>query len=89
VFNTLLVRYAAASVVPWVLLAPVDAMASAWLLLRQTPKAAEIRGGMLLLAGVMVALRPRPSEWVLAPRGASTHSHDVVALGPAASHSEG
>ncbi len=60
VFNTLLSRYAAASVVPWVLLAPVVAMASAWLLLGETPNAAEICGGLLLLAGVMVALRPRP-----------------------------
>ena len=91
VFNTLLSRYAAASVVPWVLLAPVVAMASAWLLLRQVPNAAEICGGLLLLAGVLVALRPRPStsEWVLSPRGASTHSHDAVALEPAASHSDG
>jgi len=64
-------------------------MVSAWLLLSQTANAAKICGGMLLLAGVMVALRPRPSEWVLAPRGASTHSHGAVALGPVASHSEG
>jgi O-acetylserine/cysteine efflux transporter len=58
VFNTLLSRYSAASVVPWVLLAPVVAMASAWLLLGQRPNAAEVCGGLLLLAGVLVALRP-------------------------------
>lgn len=65
VFNNLLARYVAASVVPWVLLAPVVAMASAWLLLDQQPNAAELSGGLLLLAGVMVALRPQrvPSEY--------------------------
>jgi len=81
VFNTLLSRYAAAAVVPWVLLAPVVAMASAWLLLSQTPNAAEICGGLLLLAGVMVALRPQGSECVLAPRDVSTRSIGVVARG--------
>jgi O-acetylserine/cysteine efflux transporter len=57
VFNTLLSRNAAASVVPWILVAPVVAMTSAWLLLDQTPNAAEVFGGALLLAGVLVALR--------------------------------
>ncbi len=57
-FNTLLARNQAASVVPWVLLAPVVAMASAWLLLDQRPNAAETVGGVLLLVGVLVALRP-------------------------------
>jgi O-acetylserine/cysteine efflux transporter len=58
VFNSLLARHPASSVVPWVLLAPVAAMASAWLLLGQRPNAAEISGGVLLLVGVLVALRP-------------------------------
>ncbi len=88
VFNTLLSRYAAASMMPWVLLAPVVAMASAWLLLSQAPNAAEICGGLLLLAGVMVVFRPQPSEWVLTPRGTSTHSDDAVALGLTLLHSD-
>ena len=48
---------------PWVLLAPVVAMASAWLLLDQRPNAAELLGGLLLIVGVLVAMRParRPS----------------------------
>nr|WP_227464752.1 EamA family transporter [Nocardioides lijunqiniae] len=57
IFNTLLGRNPSASVVPWVLLAPVVAMASAWLLLDQRPNAAESLGGLLLVAGVLVALR--------------------------------
>jgi O-acetylserine/cysteine efflux transporter len=59
VFNTLLARNPSSSVVPWVLLAPVVAMASAWLLLGQRPNAAETTGGLLLIAGVLVAMRPR------------------------------
>jgi O-acetylserine/cysteine efflux transporter len=58
VFNTLLSRNQSSSVVPWVLLAPVVAMASAWLLLDQRPNAAEALGGLLLVVGVLVAMRP-------------------------------
>lgn len=58
IFNSLLARWPSSAVVPWVLLAPVVAMASAWSLLGQRPNAAELGGGALLLAGVMVALRP-------------------------------
>jgi O-acetylserine/cysteine efflux transporter len=60
IFNSLLSRNPSASVVPWVLLAPVVAMASAWLLLGQAPNAAEATGGALLIVGVLVALRPSP-----------------------------
>ena len=51
-------RNQSSSVVPWVLLAPVVAMASAWLLLDQRPNAAEVLGGLLLIVGVLVAMRP-------------------------------
>ena len=37
IFNTLLARNPSAAVVPWVLLAPVVAMASAWVLLGERP----------------------------------------------------
>ncbi|MFC7493664.1 MULTISPECIES: EamA family transporter [unclassified Nocardioides] len=57
-FNGLLSRNSSSSVVPWVLLAPVVAMASAWLLLDQRPNAAELGGGLLLIVGVLVAMRP-------------------------------
>jgi O-acetylserine/cysteine efflux transporter len=58
IFNTLLGRNPSSSVVPWVLLAPVVAMGSAWVLLDQAPTAMELLGGSLLIAGVLVALRP-------------------------------
>lgn len=58
IFNGLLARWPSSAVVPWVLLAPVVAMASAWALLGQRPNAAELGGGALLLVGVLVALRP-------------------------------
>ena len=58
IFNTLLGRNPSSSVVPWVLLAPVVAMASAWLLLDQRPNGAEVLGGVLLILGVLVTMRP-------------------------------
>jgi O-acetylserine/cysteine efflux transporter len=73
IFNTLLSRNPSSSVVPWVLLAPVVAMASAWLLLDQQPTTAEITGGAVLILGVLVAMRPRRRTSVeeLAGSGAS------------------
>jgi O-acetylserine/cysteine efflux transporter len=70
-FNSLLARNQASSVVPWVLLAPIVAMASAWWLLGQRPNAAEAVGGLVMLLGVLVALRPsaaRSRELQLAAR---------------------
>lgn len=58
IFNTLLARNPSSAVVPWVLLAPVVAMASAWALLGQRPNGPEAVGGLLLVLGVLVALRP-------------------------------
>ena len=77
VFNTLLSRNQSSSVVPWVLLAPVVAMASAWLLLDQRPNSAELLGGLLLIVGVLVAMRParRPSGG----GGAGRRVEDLVA----------
>jgi O-acetylserine/cysteine efflux transporter len=61
VFNRLLSKYPSGKVVPWVLLAPVVAMASAWALLGEYPGAAALAGAAALVAGVLVAqgtLRP-------------------------------
>ena len=66
IFNTLLSRNPSAAVVPWVLLAPVVAMGSAWALLGQRPNLAETFGGLVLILGVLVALRARR------PAGAGT-----------------
>lgn len=61
IFNSLLSRNSPSAVVPWVLLAPVVAMASAWPLLGQRPNAAEAIGGLVLIIGVLVAMRPSRS----------------------------
>ncbi|QEO13820.1 EamA family transporter [Agromyces intestinalis] len=55
IFNALLARNRSASVVPWVLLAPVVAMVSAALLLGQIPNLWETIGGIVLVAGVFIA----------------------------------
>jgi O-acetylserine/cysteine efflux transporter len=55
VFNRLLSRYPSGNVVPWVLLAPVVAMASSWALLGEAPGAAELVGAALLVVGVLAA----------------------------------
>jgi O-acetylserine/cysteine efflux transporter len=55
IFNRLLSRYPSGHVVPWVLLAPVVAMGSAWALLGEAPGAAELAGAALLVAGVLTA----------------------------------
>lgn len=57
IFNGLLSRNPAPSVVPWVLLVPPVGVASAWLLLGETPSAAELVGGVLLVGGALVANR--------------------------------
>ncbi|QWZ10104.1 EamA family transporter [Nocardioides panacis] len=54
-FNTLLARNPSSAVVPWVLLAPVVAAASAWPLRGEVPNTAQVTGGALLLLGVLVA----------------------------------
>lgn len=58
IFNGLLARNRSASVVPWVLLAPVVAMAPAAALLGQFPNLWETIGGAVLVAGVLIANLP-------------------------------
>jgi O-acetylserine/cysteine efflux transporter len=55
VFNRLLSRHPSGKVVPWVLLAPVVAMASAWALLGEAPGTAALAGAALLVGGVLIA----------------------------------
>ena len=63
-FNRLLSRYPSGHVAPWVLLAPVVAMASSWALLGEAPGPAEVAGAALLVIGVLVAqgIIRRPSH---------------------------
>jgi O-acetylserine/cysteine efflux transporter len=75
VFNRLLSRYPSGQVVPWVLLAPVVAMASAWALLGEAPGPAELAGAVLLVAGVLIAQgTPRSSRPAPAGPLAAGHS---------------
>jgi O-acetylserine/cysteine efflux transporter len=55
IFNRLLSKYPSGHVVPWVLLAPVVAMAASWALLGEVPGSAEIAGAILLVIGVLIA----------------------------------
>ncbi|MDR7311713.1 O-acetylserine/cysteine efflux transporter [Nocardioides luteus] len=55
IFNSLLARHPASSVVPWILLVPPVAIGSAWLLLGEVPSAGELTGGALLVVGALVA----------------------------------
>jgi O-acetylserine/cysteine efflux transporter len=55
IFNRLLSQYPSGQVVPWVLLAPVVAMASSWALLGEAPGPAELAGAVLLVTGVLIA----------------------------------
>jgi O-acetylserine/cysteine efflux transporter len=60
VWNTLLARHPAASVVPFALLAPPVAMLASWWWQGVTPNLAESLGGVVLLAGVAIAVVRRP-----------------------------
>ena len=81
IFNSLLARWPSSAVVPWVLLAPVVAMASAWVILDQRPNAAEVGGGVLLLVGVLVALRPRGARQGAVQRPLSVDDEALAAPG--------
>ena len=63
IWNRLLGLYPSSAVVPFTLLVPVVGMMTAWLVLSEVPSAAEVGGGLLLLAGVATAvLRGRARE---------------------------
>jgi O-acetylserine/cysteine efflux transporter len=86
IFNRLLARYPSGQVVPWVLLAPVVAMASSWALLGEAPGPAELAGAVLLVAGVLIAQGtpgPRPAR--RAPGGPSSAGEPGGRREPAAS----
>ena len=64
IFNSLLARYPASAVVPFVLLVPVVGIATAWLVQDEVPTPLETLGGLVMLAGVAAATmgrRARPA----------------------------
>jgi len=60
IFNSLLARWPAAAVVPWILLVPVVSMTAAWVVFGDVPAVGEVVGGVVMLAGLVAALR-RPA----------------------------
>jgi O-acetylserine/cysteine efflux transporter len=57
IFNGLLARHPASAVVPWILLVPAVGIVTAWAAQGERPTAAELVGGVLLVAGALVANR--------------------------------
>ena len=59
----LMARHPAGAVAPFSMLVPVVGLATAWLVLGETPGLGELVGGALVIAGVIAASRPgRPSR---------------------------
>jgi O-acetylserine/cysteine efflux transporter len=56
----LLARHSASSVAPFSLLAPVAALVSTWLARGERPTSAELAGGLVILAGLALAVLPPP-----------------------------
>ncbi|AXT86391.1 EamA family transporter [Aeromicrobium sp. A1-2] len=71
IWNSLLARYPASAVVPYVLLVPVVGILAAWIVQSEVPTALEVVGGAVMLAGVAIATRatrgPRPGPTPEAP----------------------
>ncbi len=55
IFNSLLARYPASAVVPFVLLVPVIGILTAWLVQDEVPSVLELVGGTVMLVGVAAA----------------------------------
>ena len=74
IFNSLLARYPASAVVPFVLLVPIVGIATAWIVQDEVPSVLELVGGAVMLTGVAAATISRrradatPAER-LAPSG--------------------
>jgi O-acetylserine/cysteine efflux transporter len=56
IWNFLLARYPASSVVPWALLVPVVGILVAWIAAHETPTVTELVGGAVMLAGLAIAV---------------------------------
>ncbi|KAA1395770.1 EamA family transporter [Aeromicrobium ginsengisoli] len=62
IFNSLLARYPASAVVPFVLLVPVVGIATAWIVQDEVPSVLELVGGAVMLVGVAAATISRRSS---------------------------
>ena len=62
IFNSLLARYAASAVVPFVLLVPIVGIATAWIVQDEVPSVLELVGGAVMLTGVAAATISRRRE---------------------------
>lgn len=62
IFNSLLARYPASAVVPFVLLVPIVGIATAWIVQDEVPSELELIGGAVMLAGVAAATINRRRE---------------------------
>ncbi|MFI5429534.1 EamA family transporter [Aeromicrobium sp. UC242_57] len=74
IWNSLLARYPASAVVPFVLLVPVIGIATAWIVQDEVPSVLEAVGGAVMLAGVAwatISLRRAPAP---APEAAAQSS---------------
>ena len=92
IWNRLLGLYPSSAVVPFTLLVPVVGMTAAWLVLSERPSAAEIAGGLLLLAGVATAVlrgRNGPAQRRVADRPGAAADPGRGAAVPAPFAAEG
>lgn len=78
VWNSLLARYPASAVVPFVLLVPVVGIATAWIVQDEVPTALELIGGVVMIAGVAAATI---SRWAM-PATPIEPSRPVVCASP-------
>ena len=92
IWNRLLGLYPSSAVVPFTLLVPVVGMTAAWLVQSERPSAAEIAGGLLLLAGVATAVlrgRNGPAQRRVADRPGAAADPGRGAAVPATFAAEG
>ncbi|MEJ7634749.1 EamA family transporter [Aeromicrobium sp.] len=82
IWNSLLARYPASAVVPFVLLVPIIGIAAAWVIQQEVPTVLELIGALIMLGGVAAAtIRTRPGTGPQTRREAPTvpSSRDVDA----------
>jgi len=56
IWNTLLAKYPTSAVVPFTLLVPVIGIFTAWLLVGEEATVSELIGGLVMLAGLAIAV---------------------------------